>query len=322
MIHRPLPPSYVPVLVTQDQPLVNSVVEVDRSQSVFRTQGVGRPRDVKLVPFHRLHERRYSVYLDVVSPEEWTQREAAIRARQQRQRQLDARTVDQLRIADAESERQHNLQGEKTGTGEHLGRTWRHAVDGGWFSFDMKVADTPHQLLCTYWGSETGPRTFDILIDGKAVAQQSLRNDKPGEFFDVSYPVPADLTRGKSKVTVKFQGQPGNFAGGLFGCRMLRSVSDKPIKVLIIGGQNNHDWMKSTPFMKAVLDNAGHFQAVVDNAPGQKATQDAWDAWRPKFGDFDSVVLDYNGEMWPEEVGSVCQIYPRRRRGGGYPRGE
>ena len=83
---------------------------------------------------------------------------------------------------------------------------------------------------------------------------------------------------------------------------MLRSVSDKPIKVLIIGGQNNHDWMKSTPFMKAVLDNAGHFQAVVDNAPGQKATQDAWDAWRPKFGDFDTVLLDYNGEMWPEEV--------------------
>jgi hypothetical protein len=28
----------------------------------------------------------------------------------------------------------------------------------------------------------------------------------------------------------------------------------KPIRVMIIGGQNNHDWGKSTPYMKKILD--------------------------------------------------------------------
>ena len=48
--------------------------------------------------------------------------------------------------------------------------------------------------------------------------------------------------------------------------------AEKKIKVLIIGGQNNHDWAKSTPFMKDVLDKAGHFETTVCNAPlGQGA---------------------------------------------------
>ena len=76
----------------------------------------------------------------------------------------------------------------------------------------------------------------------------------------------------------------------------------KPIKVMIIGGQNNHDWKKSTPFMKRLLNKAGHVDAVVNNAPSQKAPKQQWDAWRPKFKDFGCVILDYNGQMWPERV--------------------
>ncbi|MGM0489168.1 MAG: ThuA domain-containing protein [Planctomycetota bacterium] len=75
-----------------------------------------------------------------------------------------------------------------------------------------------------------------------------------------------------------------------------------PIKVMIIGGQNNHNWKKSTPFMKQLLEQEEHFQPVVNNAPERGAPDEAWDAWRPDFETFDCVVLDYNGEMWPEPV--------------------
>ncbi len=216
-------PSYVPVLLTDNRPVADWVEAENKQQSVFRTHGVGQPRDVALVPFHRLHERHYTVYLDVFTAEEWARREAEIRAQQAREQRLAARTVDVLRIGEMQPERDHNLQGEKTGVGEHLGRKWRHAVDGGWFSFDMHVAaNTSHELLCTYWGSESGQRTFDILINGTKIAQQTLMNDKPGEFFEVTYPVPEEMTRENTTVTVRFQGHPNNFAGGLFGCRMLR----------------------------------------------------------------------------------------------------
>ncbi len=308
-------PFFVPALVTDGKSVADWVEEGVDQPGTFHTQGVGRPRDIALVPFHRLHDRRYTVYLDVLTPEQWNQRETEILALQQRERELAAQTVDMLEIGEANSERDHHLQGERTGTGPHLGRTWRHAIDGGWFSFQLKVeSDVPQQLLCTYWGSESGPRTFDILVDDTKIAQQTLLNDKPGEFFEVAYSIPPELIRGREAVTVKLLGHPGNFAGGLFGCRLIRTVAEAPIKVLIIGGQNNHDWKQSTPFMKQVLDQAGHFDTVVNNTPESGASQEAWDAWRPRFTDFGCVVLDYNGDMWPADVKQAFVDYIR---GGG-----
>ena len=78
--------------------------------------------------------------------------------------------------------------------------------------------------MVTYWGGDTGNRVFDILIDGQKLATQKLHAPKPGKFTDVTYPVPIELTKGKQKVTVKFQGHPGSMAGGVFGCRIVRST--------------------------------------------------------------------------------------------------
>jgi hypothetical protein len=185
---------------------------------------VGKPKEVELVPFHRLHDRRYSVYLDVFSAADWSKREAELRAEQERVQKREARTSDVLRIGEMQPERDHNLKGDKTSAGEAQGRKWRHATDGGWFAFELKVAsDAPNELLCTYWGGETGQRNFDILVDGTKIATQKLLNNQPGKFFDQVYAIPAELTKGKAKVTVKFQAQPNNWAGGLFGCRMLKA---------------------------------------------------------------------------------------------------
>lgn len=83
----------------------------------------------------------------------------------------------------------------------------------------------------------------------------------------------------------------------------------EPIKVMIIGGQNNHDWTKSTPYMKQILDEAGHFETTIYNAPGKQAPAEAWEAWKPEFSAFDCVVLDYNGAMWPDPVKKGFEDY-------------
>ena len=136
-----------------------------------------------------------------------------------------ARTVDEYRPGEQQSEVDHNQKGENSGSGDWQNRKFRHAENGGWFSFEMKVAsDAPKELLVTYWGGESGNRTFDILVDGQAIATQTLRQDKPGVFFEKTYAIPAELTRGKQKVTVRFQAHPGNLAGGIFGVKMLKKV--------------------------------------------------------------------------------------------------
>ncbi|MCX7969705.1 MAG: glycoside hydrolase family 127 protein, partial [Armatimonadetes bacterium] len=125
---------------------------------------------------------------------------------------------------DEQSEREHNLQGERTSSGDFGGRRWRHAVEGGWFSYDLKVdPEHPMELVVTYWGDDGGIRFFDIVVDDKVIATQRLRRDKPGRFFDVVYPIPPELTKGKTKVTVRFQAHPKAIAGGIFGLRMVKA---------------------------------------------------------------------------------------------------
>ena len=116
----------------------------------------------------------------------------------------------------------HNLRGQNTSAGPYGGRVWRHAVNGGWFSYDLKVLpDQSMSLLCIFWGEDVG-RTFDVLVNGTKIATTTLNRNRPGEFFDEFYGIPKPLTEGKNTVTVKFQAHPGSLAGGVFGCLMLK----------------------------------------------------------------------------------------------------
>jgi hypothetical protein len=75
----------------------------------------------------------------------------------------------------------------------------------------------------TYWGSDAGRRVFDILVDGKKLATETLQHNRPDSFFDQTYTLSEDLTKGKSQVTVTFQAHPRQTAGGVFGLRVLRT---------------------------------------------------------------------------------------------------
>lgn len=213
----------VPVLVTDDRPVTAWVKPIAGQPLAFRTEGVGRPGDVALKPFYGAYEHRHSVYWDIFTQAAWKVREAEYKAELQRIKDIEARTVALFRIGEMQPERDHDVHGEKTDAVEFAGRKLRHAYDGGWFSFRIAVpANAPADLVITYWGSETGRRTFDVLVEGQKIATTSLHRDKPEQFWDKIYPLPEHLTSGRSTVTVKFQAHPGNFAGGVFGVRVVR----------------------------------------------------------------------------------------------------
>jgi len=191
--------------------------------ALLRTAGEAAVPDAVLVPFYQMYKKPYIVYWDVLTDEQWKARLAAHREEEERRARLAARAVDAVEIGRADSERAHDLRGERTGAGEFGGRRWRHATDGGWFAFRMKaLPDAPLELLVTYWGSDGGARTFDVLADGTKLATEKLASNRPGAFYDQAYAIPPDLTRGKDAVTVRFQGHPGNIAGGIFGLMVLR----------------------------------------------------------------------------------------------------
>lgn len=217
-------PDFVPVLLTGGRPPSDWLKPVENQPCVFRTENTGKPHDVTLHPFFRVHDRRYTVYWDIFTPAQWEAKEAAYKTELAVRRELEARTIDVMAIGEMQPERDHNLQGDKTSAGDAMGRKWRHATDGGWFSFEMKVLpDQTNHLAVTYWGSDGGGnREFDILVDGEKIATQTLERNNPDKFFDLVYSIPETLTRGKTKVTVKFQAHPNKWAGGVFGARVLK----------------------------------------------------------------------------------------------------
>lgn len=192
--------------------------------SVFRIGDDSSGANFTLEPFYQMHGgRNYLVYFDEFTPDEWQARQLAYRAERARLKELEARTVDVVFPGEAQSERDHSVKGGRSSAGDFGDRKYRHATDGGWFSWDLKIQPSQQlDLLVTYWGSDSGNRTFDILVDGVRLATVSLRPEKPGQFRDVTYPLPKDLTRDKTRITVRFAAHAGQFAGGVFGCRVVR----------------------------------------------------------------------------------------------------
>ena len=93
------------------------------------------------------------------------------------------------------------------------------------------------------------------------------------------------------------------------GLQMAAGQDSKKHKVLLITGQNNHDWKRTTPLMKKILEDAGCFEVTVSKSPAAGAKEEEWSTWRPAFGDYQVVFSDYNGEMWPAPVRQDFERY-------------
>ena len=85
-------------------------------------------------------------------------------------------------------------------------------------------------LIVTYSNDNRGPSACDVLVDGKKVGEQTGARRSPEQevrFFDVEYPVPADLIADKQKVTVRFEATNGRSTPSVFGVRIVRSGMDR-----------------------------------------------------------------------------------------------
>jgi uncharacterized protein len=192
--------------------------------ATYDTQDVLRPADLKFVPFYKQYDRLSAVYFKHFTEDQWKAEQAAFTADRARLRDIAERSVDIMHVGEMQPERDHNLTSERSYPVSYRGRNGRDARSGGFFEFTLTVKSGALVLQSTYWGDER-PRDFDILIDNELLATQHLAANSPGKFFDVDYPIPTALTRGKQTVRVKFVPREGQTAGPVFGVRLLTAKS-------------------------------------------------------------------------------------------------
>ncbi len=134
---------------------------------------------------------------------------------------MEKHSVDIIRFGDPQSEKDHLLNDINSGVGYHMERSFPDTANGGSFYFTAKITARVIKLLNTYNGGNGGNRRFDIFIDDVKIASENLKGDKPGEYIEQAYIIPESCAKGKSSITIKFQGLPGNIAGAIFESRIL-----------------------------------------------------------------------------------------------------
>jgi hypothetical protein len=77
-------------------------------------------------------------------------------------------------------------------------------------------------------------------------------------------------------------------------------AADGKLRVVILDGQNNHNWRATTPLLKQELEACGRFTVDVAShmKPGESSPT-ATVSFPPNLGRYDVVLSNYNGEPWP-----------------------
>lgn len=201
--------------------LIASLVQTNEP-NVFQTKGSGRPNELTFKPFYSEWERRTAVYFPKFTDAEWTKEQERIAIENARLKDLQARSVDVMKLGDEKEEKAHDLKSKISYPLSYRLKPGRDARSEGFFEFKMKVVDAPLTLRATYWGEES-KRQFYILVDGQKIATETLGYGKTGEFVERDYAIPQELLKEKSEVLIRFEPEKGNTAGPVFGCLIFKN---------------------------------------------------------------------------------------------------
>jgi len=81
------------------------------------------------------------------------------------------------------------------------------------------------------------------------------------------------------------------------------------ISVLVIDGQNGHNWKATTPVIKELLEKTGRFTVEVLTSPPARSPKEAWAKFNPDFSKYAVVLSNYQGDAWPDEVARNFEKY-------------
>lgn len=214
-----------PMFVSAEDELLDKIKPLQGKPMVFTAEDIIYPEkysQIELVPFYKVHDARYMLYWQRVTPEELEDNLKRIKELENESMALESRTIDKVAPGEQQPESDHFFKGEDTESGIHKNRHWRHA--SSWFSYNLNNKDKePALLQITYYGLDKD-RNFDILINDDIIATVKLDGSKGDQFYSVDYTIPTEIIQNApdGKLTVKFAANSGSIAGGIYGVRLLR----------------------------------------------------------------------------------------------------
>jgi type 1 glutamine amidotransferase len=92
------------------------------------------------------------------------------------------------------------------------------------------------------------------------------------------------------------------------------AIESAPIRVLILSGQNNHEWKATTPRLREILERGGRFKVDVAESPGL-LTARSLEPYDVILSNWNSFGRGPEGEDWPDETKRAYVDFVRDGKG-------
>ena len=220
-----------PMLIGEREDVLSYVYPVDKSKLQFKIRkelySSDRFADLVLQPFFTIHEARYMMYWNQLTQAEWDAIKDQVMAEEQVMQRLNDRTLDFVATGEQQSDAGHVLEGDFE-KGSYAGEFYVDALKGKWFSYQLATKGVSEglSLMCRYHSADVG-RVCTIYINGKVFRQVQLETRPAAGFYNVEYPIPADMVKDADgnvpdSITVKFEATGTTPTPGLYYLRLLK----------------------------------------------------------------------------------------------------
>ena len=227
-VGKKLPVDKAPILINKDvEGIADQLVPVAGKPLHFTlTTRMENEIRNELMPFFELHDARYMMYWLALSEDSYKGYLDNLAKQEQERQALEERTVDKVQPGEQQPESDHFMETDNSFVGNTNDVFFRDARDGHYFSYLLQTGgQTELSLRLKYWGvGEWKSHEFDILVDDVLVKEvNNTGKYRISEFKYETYPIPAELLKGKKQVRVKFVAKPRKQIGEIYEVRLVKN---------------------------------------------------------------------------------------------------
>ncbi|MGI0105743.1 beta-L-arabinofuranosidase domain-containing protein [Salinimicrobium sp. WS361] len=220
-----IPLSEMPYFISDETENIETLVKkVPGKNLTFSASEVIYPakfKDLEFIPFYKLHDSRYAVYLPLETTEGIEKIRKKLEQKEEEEKLLAALTIDRVAPGEQQPEADHFIESQNSSIGTHRDRHWRGAE--GWFSYNLvDKGKQARKLRITYFGGDNG-RNFKVYVNDKVIAEESFHGLEGNRFFEKDYILPAGLVKNSNGILrLKFEAAPGSRTAGIYDVRLLK----------------------------------------------------------------------------------------------------
>ena len=227
-VGKKLPVDKAPILINNDLEAIANQLQPVAGKPLHFTISTKMENEIRneLMPFFELHDARYMMYWLALSEDSYKSYLDKLAKEEQERQALEARTTDKVQPGEQQPESDHFMETDRSQVGNTNDVFYRDASDGHYFSYMLQTGgQTDLSLRLKYWGvGEWKSHEFDILVDDVLVKEvNNTGKYRISEFKYETYPVPAELLKGKTQVRVKFVAKPRKQIGEIYEVRLVKN---------------------------------------------------------------------------------------------------